>query len=369
MRIFHLFIIISLSFNVSLQAQEALENWKWTNPVKGKVQVVEGRISHEALQSPYDRLPASFEAKTRKAVWNLSRHSAGLKIRFKTNASVIKVRYTLGLERIAMNHMPATGVSGLDLYRKNGAGWYWCRGGRSFKDTVMYTFSGLSSVSAEEEYHLYLPLYNSVKWLEIGIPDSANISILPARMTPAVVTYGTSIMHGACASRPGMSWTAQLERMLNKPLINLGFSGNGLMETEILEFIASKDAAVYVLDCLPNLWRMVENDPDEAYKRLINGVKLLREKQQNIPILLVEHAGYTDGEVMPERKRLYQQANEMLQKAYQQLQGEGLDHLFYLSKEEINLSNDSMVDGTHPNDLGMYEYARAYYSALIDLFE
>jgi hypothetical protein len=31
-----------------------------------------------------------------------------------------------------------------------------------------------------------------------------------------------------------------------------------------------------------------------------------------------------------------------------------------LTKNEINLSNDAFVDGTHPTDLGMEQYARAY---------
>jgi hypothetical protein len=31
-----------------------------------------------------------------------------------------------------------------------------------------------------------------------------------------------------------------------------------------------------------------------------------------------------------------------------------------LAKKEISLSNDAFVDGTHPTDLGMEQYARAY---------
>ena len=37
-------------------------------------------------------------------------------------------------------------------------------------------------------------------------------------------------MHGAAAARSGMGWPQQAERMLGMEGINLGFSGNGLMQ-------------------------------------------------------------------------------------------------------------------------------------------
>jgi len=70
----------------------------------------------------YHRLPDDAENKVRKSVWGLSRHAAGVKLRFNTNAEEIKVKYVVS-GRQAMPHMPATGVSGLDLYlRKSGNG-------------------------------------------------------------------------------------------------------------------------------------------------------------------------------------------------------------------------------------------------------
>lgn len=334
---------------------------QWHHPLEQGFQVFEGQAQSEGLAQPYDRLPAAMESKLRTPVWNLSRHAAGLKLRFRTDATEIIVRYQVGQERLEMDHMPATGVSGVDLYRlTEGGAWLWCRGGRTFQDTLRYTFGGLAYEKGPETYHLYLPLYNSVTWLEIGIPDSADFAFLPARTALPVLTYGTSIMHGACASRPGMAWTAILERQLGRPLINLGFSGNGMMEAPILDLMGKKEAAIYVLDCLPNLWRLVENDPDEAYRRLVEGVTQLRAARPETPILMVEHAGYTDGEVVPDRKRLYQQANDLNRKAFDALQQAGITGLHYLSHQEIHLSNDAMVDGTHPNDLGMFQYAQAY---------
>ena len=64
----------------------------------------------------FDRLPGRAEGVVREPVWNLSRHSAGMSACFETDAEEIHVRYRLLSANLDMSHMPATGVSGLDLY-------------------------------------------------------------------------------------------------------------------------------------------------------------------------------------------------------------------------------------------------------------
>ena len=46
-------------------------------------------------KAPYDRLPARAEGKVRKPVWDLSRNSAGLCVRFVTDATTIQARWAL----------------------------------------------------------------------------------------------------------------------------------------------------------------------------------------------------------------------------------------------------------------------------------
>ena len=70
----------------------------------------------------FDRLPAKAEGKVTPAVWNLSRDSAGMMVRLKTDTKAIYTRYTVTKTNLAMPHMPATGVSGLDLYARNDKG-------------------------------------------------------------------------------------------------------------------------------------------------------------------------------------------------------------------------------------------------------
>ena len=68
---------------------------------------------------------------------------------------------------------------------------------------------------------------------------------LPVRRDKPVLVYGTSIAQGGVASRPGLAWTALLERKLDRPVINLAFSGNGRLEPEVLDLIAGQVNAAF----------------------------------------------------------------------------------------------------------------------------
>ena len=159
--------------------------------------------------------------------------SAGLAISFKTNSPEIVIKYKVS-GAVSFAHMPATGVSGVDLYAVGKDGQQlWCRGAYSFNDTIVYSFKGLDENdslnpfhSKGGEYTLYLPLYNTITWLNIGTLDGYTFAPSPLRKEKPVVVYGTSIAQGGCASRPGMAWPAIVGRKFDRPVINLGFSGN-----------------------------------------------------------------------------------------------------------------------------------------------
>ena len=334
---------------------------KWWNPATEDIPVIEGKGWTGSEISMYSRLPDRAKTNVREAVWNLSRNSAGLSIRFRTNSERIVVRYIVS-GNLSMPHMPATGVSGVDMYAKDSDGTFsWCRGRYNFGDTVTYNFS---SIDVKEKYHnhgreyrLYLPLYNSVTWLEIGVNDGTSFDVFPLRHEKPLVVYGTSIAQGGCASRPGMAWTTILARNLDRPLINLAFSGNGRLEKELIDLISEIDAQMYIIDCLPNMSRF---KLEETYDRIISSVTKLRQKHPRIPILLVEHDGYADGVLNSKRMETYTLLNKTQKRAYADLLEMGVQQLFYLTKEELGLGMNSFVDGTHPTDLGMKQYAEAY---------
>jgi hypothetical protein len=360
-KIYILYILLSLSVYTVI-AQE-IDGYVWLDPLES-INKVEGQGWSNI---DYSRLPNEAESTVRSPVWSLSRHSARLSIRYLTNAESIKVNYEVD-GNIAMNHMPATGVSGLDLYGKNGNGkWLWYRGLNTFKDTIQFRYTTGESPSSGREYQLYFPLYNNCKNLIIGVPKGRAITFLPQRKEKPIVIYGTSIAQGACASRPGMAWTSILGRKLDYPIVNLGFSGNGRLEKEVLTYVTDIDAEIYVLDCLPNLSPSEVYTEEEIKKRLRFSIRHIRDKRPSAKILLTHHAGYSDGEVDGKRKSVYKMLNSWTNEVFIELQRGGAKNIFILSKSEINLSNDAFVDGTHPTDLGMEQYAKAYEKKILSL--
>ena len=359
---------VCLSLLLSIQVLAQNSQYVWWNPQSAAFPVVEGQAWPKELKSPYDRLPARAEKQVRDVVWNLSNQSAGLMIRFRANSSEIKVRYAV-VDKHALPHMPATGVSGVDLYAVSSDGdWRWCAGKYAFGDTITYDFRNLAANDGYHkhgrEYRLFLPLYNSVKWLEIGTPEGTEFTPLAVRPDKPIVVYGTSIMQGACASRPGMAWTSILGRKMDRPLINLGFSGNGRLEKEVVDLIAEIDAKVYVVDCLPNLTIRPDSKlgltTEEIKKRVISTVTALRQKRPDVPIALAEHAGYTDEDVNPQSKHYYVEVNEVLKDAFATLKSQGFQNIYLIPKEDFGQTYESTVDGTHPTDLGMQQYADGY---------
>ena len=357
-RVIYLFFLLIL-FQVQTALPQGKTTYSWWNPANSKFPVIEGQGWPGRVKSAYDRLPKEAEKQVRKEVWNLSENSAGEVIRFRSNSDKILVHYGLK-EDFAMPHLPATGRSGVDLYAKNSDGeWLWCGAKYSFGDTVKYDYLNIDPADryhkSGREYRLYLPLYNTIKWLEIGVPEGTLFEALPLRLEKPVVVYGTSIAQGGCASRPGMAWSCILERRLDRPVINLAFSGNGRLEKEVINLITEIDAKIFVLDCLPNL-----GPRPELKQLIIESVKRLKEKRPSVPVLLVDHAGYGGEKTVKENSRRVFELNETNRQAYAQLKEEGITGIYRLSREELGLGFDSFVDGVHPNDLGMQEYALAY---------
>ena len=261
--------------------------------------------------------------------------------------------------------MPATGVSGLDLYVRDDVGkWRWLANGRPSKQANSVRL--VSGITAKKrEYMLYLPLYNGVTSVEVGVAKNAKLYAASKRAADRqkpIVFYGTSITQGGCASRPGMVHTSILGRRFDRPAINLGFSGNGRMETEVVDFIAEIDASVFVFDCLPNI------SAQDVLARTQVCVEIIRKKHPNTPILLVEDRSYSDSFLIDSKRQRNLSSRKALLKMYEELKAEGDKNLHYLAGEKLlGDDNEGTVDSSHPTDLGFMRQADAMAEVLKDL--
>lgn len=357
-KIVYLIVLIFVDINYSLA------NIKWYNPLEDSKLPIQGRYWNKEIGTNYHRIPKRMKNKLRNDVWRLSNHSAGLYIKFITNANTISVKYQVA-GNLSMPHMPSTGVSGLDLYTVDSSGnQFWCAGLYQFGDTIKYDYKDIININEGKgnEYTLYLPLYNEVKMLEIGVPEESFFEFVSPSNEKPIVVYGTSITQGACASRPGMAWTNILNRKLNTPVVNLGFSGNGQLDKELFVLLSEIHASLFIIDCMPN---MTDDRVKLIKPRMMEGLKIIREKT-NTPILIVEHDGYMGYHVSETRKEWFMKTNRELKDVYNIMKYR-IDNLYYLSFEELALSMDSQVDGVHATDLGMIEYAEAYYKKILSL--
>jgi len=315
---------------------------------------VEGRGWNDT-KAFYDRLPAKAEGKVRKPVWDLSRNSAGLCVRFVTDATTIRARWGLTASWLYLPNITAIGKSGLDLYVKTDKGWRWLAAGQPTAQTNSVILVE-NLIPGKREYLLYLPLYNGTEFVELGIPAGTTLSKGgpwgPGVRKP-IVFYGTSILQGLSASRPGMVHSAILGRRFDWPTINLGFSGQGKMEPEMADLLAELDPAVYVLDCLPN---MVAS---EIKERVEPFVRKLRAAHPETPIVLVEDRTMQDAFLVSGRLEYYHLKDRAeLKSAFERLQKDGVQRLSYIEGEHL-LGDDGegSVDGSHPSDLGFMRQA------------
>lgn len=319
---------------------EPNSNLLWYNAQK---LTVEGKGWTDTEKS-FERLPARAKPQVTNDVWSLSKKTAGLAVRFTTNATTIAAIWDGGG---AMNHMAATGNSGLDLYVKRDGKWVFRAVGRP--QTSRTTATLATGLSGEvNEYLLYLPLYSDVTELLIGIEPNAQIlrpPPRPAARAKPIVFYGTSITQGGCASRAGMCHPAILGRRLDREVINLGFSGAGKMEPEMAGLLGELDAAVFVLECLPNM------TTDMVRERVQPFVRSLRQARPAAPILLVENPlGVPDNP-----------GNHALRQVFASLVEEGVSRLYYLpGQSQLAGDENGTVDGVHPTDLGFHRMAAVY---------
>ena len=311
--------------------------WEWRDACE---LLVEGKGWLDTVV-PYQRLPRRAEGVVPEAVWKLSRHTAGLCIRFISDSPRIAATWDAGG---AMSHMAATGNSGLDLYRRQDQAWKFCGVGKP-RETQTTAALARNLPAEPTEYLLYLPLYNQVTQLKIGVAPGAQITPAAERRSRPVVFYGTSITQGGCAARAGMCHAAVLGRHLDRAVINLGFSGAGKMELELADLLGELDAALYVLECLPNMTTEMVRD------RVGPFVQRLRRARPSTPVLLVESPLHPQANA----------GNEQLRVIFDKLARSGVENIHYLRGESLLAGRENgTVDGVHPTDLGFARMAAAY---------
>ena len=341
--------LIITSFIALLCSQVYCQNVVYTDasafPLYGKVS--------DRTEGRYERLPSELKGVSRDPVWYLGRNSAGLFVRFRSNSTSIHARWESTFNN-TMTHMTDTGTKGLDLYALVDGEWrHVCSAQPQGKKSEREIIRDMDPI--EREYMLYLSLYDGVSSLEIGVDEGAFIDgpavDRPSRSKP-IVMYGTSILQGGCANRPGMAHTNIISRRLDREVINLGFSGNALLDMEIARLMASvEDPGLFVLDYAPNAYDYLIDRHGEEFFRII------RDAHPDVPVIFIEDVIFPHSVFDKRMLAEVTGKNEAQKRLFRKLRKSGEKKIYYIGAEGmIGDDGEATVDGSHFTDLGAMRY-------------
>ena len=285
---------------------------------------------------------------------DMGRCSAGIHIRFRTNSTEIHVKTDLESPSY-MYHMPATGQSGMDLYCGLPGNETYCRTTafnptKAGYETVVYRTDSHEMA----DYALYLPLYNSVRQLYIGLDDDATLESAAPLSRESIVFYGTSITQGGCAARPALCHTNLISRILAREVFNFGFSGSGTLdEAHCDALLCVPTPALFVIEC--------ENNCSSATlrERLAPFIRRLRNAHPDAPVLVIGALpGWAGGNSI----------TAALQQGIVDECGEGVHFLSGLDLLPGD-PGEYTVDGLQLNSYGFEAFAKAILPNLLKLLQ
>ncbi len=295
----------------------------------------------------FRRLPDAAEKGLSEAVRHLSRCPAGVFLSFFTDSPDIAIRVVLGGNE-QMDHMPATGLSGAELYFRAGAAWHPVGVARPPLDKSAYERPLIEGATrAYRECRVYLPLYQRVDEVALGITPGARLAPAPASARP-IFFYGTSITQGGCASTAGSDFVSTVGRLLDAEVVNFGFSGSGKGEPGMARLIRTAKVEMFVLDFLAN----AEVSTLEATLRRF--LRLLREKQPRTPIALMSCPAFDKSLWHSETATSLEQKRDIAMRVALEARRRGDSRLHFIDGSGLlpaGLSG-AYVDGVHPTSHG-----------------
>jgi hypothetical protein len=309
------------------------------------------------VEKEYCRLPVKRLPETNEGVQLLGWNTSGAMLRFRSNSRTLAIRYELRSTN-DMSHIPRTAISGFDLFRGVGKSKTYFR--TAFPEAQKANVESLLMENGDgqfTEWTLNFPLYNGVKFVQIGVdPDSRIEAPTPFTIQKPITFYGSSITQGGCASRPGNAYTHIIARWLDANLLNFGFSGSARAEPVMAELICSREMSVFVYD-------YDHNAPTVEYLRDTHEAfyKFIRRYKPEVPIVMVAMPTFDKNDPVCCQRR------DIVRRTYDNALTHGDRRVYYVESELLFGTKDRdacTVDGCHPNDLGFMRMAENIYPAV-----
>ncbi len=352
--------ITKIDKNFAVKPVEVGEDTVFFNCLEEPFKVY-GLMFPENENDVFHRMSYEVAKTVNEGVDTLNHHSAGGRVKFRTNSPYIVIRASMPAIG-KMPHFAFTGSAGFDMYKtEGGADWY--------IDTFVppidiqngYESKKETGLNEETDITIHFPLYSRVKSLEIGIKVGSTLKAADGyKYDVPVVYYGSSITQGGCASRPGMAYENIISRELNCDHVNLGFSGSAKGEDTVAEYIAGLKMSVFVYDYDHNA--PSAEHLEKTHHRMY---KIIREKQPELPIIMVSAPNGRPNAAWKHRR-------DIIKASFDEAKANGDQNVWFIDGSEMMRfpgGNEGTVDNCHPTDLGFRRMADCIGAAVKEALE
>ncbi|WP_349946255.1 SGNH/GDSL hydrolase family protein [Lacrimispora sp. BS-2] len=301
-------------------------------------------LDSDRLFKSFKRLPESITKQYSKGIWVNSQYSAGLKLGFVTASSIVNIKI-LYKKKSVFNHMSIKGISGVDVYVKNDSSYKWITCISPLSNIEMIAECELDLQKGDKQVELFLPPFAQIERILVGVDHDYKLNMVTNSYNDSILIYGSSISQGSAASRPSMSYGNIIARKLKCDIVNMGFSESAKGEEELINYIASINSKVIIMEYDHNV------TVEELKKTHYNVYEIFRKYNQNsLIIMMTRFSGGLSITLSEERQRIAI-VKETFERAINN--GDYNVEIVYGNNIFPSCKDDYFVDDRHPNDIGM----------------
>ena len=299
---------------------------------------------------PFTRIDGSVYKFNDKTIDRYASYSTGLAIVFETDSPTIKARWTTGGGNSGAN-MAAILTKGLDLYIMKDGKWVFAGVGTPIMRKAPFSQHEGTIVTDmtkdTKQCILYLPLFDNVEKLEIGIQDGSVIKPMANPFRHNIIVHGSSITHGASASRAGMTYAARFGRDNGLYTCNLGFSGMCKLQKEYAYYLADiKEVDAFIFDTFSNPQADVINEKFDEF------VDIVRAAHPDVPMIFLQ-TERRETRNFNVKREASEAEKQKVAEAVVRNRMKTDKHMYFISSEGfLGTEHIATADGTHPTDLG-----------------
>lgn len=299
----------------------------------------------------FTRIDTSAYRFNNKVIDDFACHSTGLAVLFATDSPFIKARWQTSPANASEN-MTAIAQKGLDLYIKQDGKWIFAGVGRPQMDKgpdyACHAGTIVKSMApGRKECILYLPLYDRLDSLFIGVEEGSYLESLENPFKYRIVVKGSSVTHGLAASRPGMSYAARFGRDNGFYCFNLGFSGQSKLQEEYARYLADiEDVDAFIFDAFSNPSAEVIHKNFDAF------VDVIRASHPETPLIFMQTERRESRNFDTWREDFEARKQAAAEEEIRERMKTD-KHIYFIPSDDF-LGDDHIAtsDGSHPTDLG-----------------